>query len=144
MKFTNIYSIATTLLTLVLVCAISALQAQTEVETGYEDDPIFIEWYPDGTGPYGNDIEADDQIEVVAYPSPANGENIEVNYKNLPTTSELTLYDSSGKSLYATKVGNERNPSGTLSIAIGHLAAGYYLIKLVSGNLEIAKKILIQ
>jgi hypothetical protein len=88
--------------------------------------------------------EMDDQLRLLAYPSPAQGDQIEIKYSNLVASSTLTVYDANGRPVYAEKVGSERDNTGVLSMSIQGLPSGFYIVKLVSGQFETMQKILVQ
>ena len=91
----------------------------------------------------GDEETLDDQIRLTVYPSPAQGDYINIKYDNLIAQSTVTVYDADGREIYNEKVGNERDNNGSISVAINNLSSGFYIVKLVSGHLESMQKILI-
>ncbi len=112
--------------------------AQSTVDDGYgEDISLFLE---------EDDLENEsinDQIRLVVYPSPANGDQIQIKYDNLIAKSTLTVYDANGRTIRTESVGSERENNGTIKMSVSGLASGFYIVKLVSGHLESMQKILI-
>jgi hypothetical protein len=114
--------------------------AQNTLDDGFgEDWGLFLE---DENIP-DNEV-MDDQIRLTVYPSPANGDQIQIKYDNLIASSTVTVYDSKGRPVHTSTVGSERNNNGTLNMGINNLSSGFYIVKLVSGHLETMQKILIQ
>lgn len=118
----------------------SAAIAQNTLDDGFgEDWGLFLE---DENVP---DSEVmNDQIRLTVYPSPANGDQIQIKYDNLVASSTVTIYDAKGRPVHTSTVGNEHDNNGILNMGISNLASGFYIVKLVSGHLETMQKILIQ
>jgi hypothetical protein len=118
----------------------SAAVAQNTLDDGFGQDlGLFLE---DENIP-DSDV-MNDQIRLTVYPSPANGDQIQIKYDNLIASSTVTVYDANGRPVHTKTVGNERDNNGIFNMAISDLSSGFYIVKLVSGHLETMQKILIQ
>lgn len=118
----------------------SAAIAQNTLDDGFgEDWGLFLE---DENVPDSEVLN--DQIRLTVYPSPANGDQIQIKYDNLIASSTVTVYDAKGRPVHTRTVGSERDNNGTFDMGISNLSSGFYIVKLVSGQLETMQKILIQ
>lgn len=72
------------------------------------------------------------------YPNPSNG-LVNISIKEFDQDTELTVFDISGKRVFASVIENEES-----TINLSGLTSGMYIIKLVSGNKSTHKKLILK
>ncbi|MDC9723852.1 MAG: zinc-dependent metalloprotease family protein [Urechidicola sp.] len=86
-------------------------------------------------------VEDNSFAQFNVYPNPSNGK-VNINLSSLEDV-QISLFDISGRMLYSQK---HNNYSGLFNkeINFGKLSSGVYLLKILSGDKEAVKKLIIQ
>ncbi len=86
----------------------------------------------------GNDLKA------IVYPNPIKNDQVSVSFDTEVTgIFNVSLFDVSGRLLYGKKVEHEGNVISTISIPTASLSKGIYTVRIQSGTLLIAKKLVV-
>jgi hypothetical protein len=132
----NLYTRIAAFSFLVLFFAVSA-QAQME------HPPLFDETYTE-LDAFPEALKNQQLPSIMATPNPATGEIVKVWYTQLSETSEVAIFDLSGKRYRHAMVGSATHPNGAVSFNITDLTSGIYLVRLRSGVHVSTAKIVVQ
>jgi hypothetical protein len=88
-----------------------------------------------------NNLES--RNEILVYPNPSNGVfNIKLANLNVKTT--VYVIDTAGRIMASESISKENNSGGLIEIGNYNLSSGIYLVKIITKDETVTKKLLIQ
>lgn len=128
---------------LLIIACFVALPGAFAQSTEGEPEFLFTNYYPENQE-MPSQLQEAAQPAIVAAPNPSTGNLLKVWYNQISQSSDLRVFDVSGKLMHVAKVGSERESNGLYKLNVVDFAPGVYIIRLTSGLQEAMTKVVIR